>query len=178
MYLYFAYSMRHILPLVSDLPCWCRETVLLYMCLARMSCLFIQLFFLSSLLVQIYIGNLWDQGTTAVQHNADIKKDLQVSHLVAVNKPDWVRTVPQIGRVVSVPANLSDNPQVKISWLEHKKGSKTAIWLQGFEPSKHPETAVHIDNILLLILNLTITHNIMVDTWQQTSFSNLIWSLL
>jgi len=46
--------------------------------------------------MQIYIGNLRAQGTTAVQHNTDIKKDLQVSHLVAVNKPDGLELFPRL----------------------------------------------------------------------------------
>ncbi len=73
--------------------------------------------------MQIYIGNL--TGKTAVRHNADITKDLHPGSLVAVNHPDWVGTVPQIARVLHT--NLAENPDVKISWLEHKKSSKTAI---------------------------------------------------
>ncbi len=65
------------------------------------------------------------------RHNTDITKDLHPESLVAVNHPDWVGTVPQISRVLHT--NLAENPDVEISWLEHKKSSKTAIWLPGFE---------------------------------------------
>ncbi len=105
--------------------------------------------------MQIYIGNL--RGKTAIRHNADITKDLHPGSLVAVNHPDWVGTVPQIARVVGLPSDLNEKQDVEISWLEHKRSCKTAIWLRGFEPSKRPNTTVHLDNILLYNFELN-TH--------------------
>ena len=56
--------------------------------------------------MQIYIGNL--RGTTAIRHNCDVEKDLEVGSLVALNHPERVGTVPQIGRVIRL-SNFAEN---------------------------------------------------------------------
>ena len=100
---------------------------------------------MSAQFLQIYIGNL--RGKTAVRHNADITKDLKPGSLVAVNHPEWVGSVPQIGTVVRIPD--ADTPEVEIAWMEHERSSKKATWLRSFRQSKRPHTTISLDNILL-----------------------------
>ena len=62
-----------------------------------------------------------------MQHNADMPKDLNPGRLVAVNHPEWVGSVPQIGTVVRIPDHLADTREVEIVWMEHER---SATWLR------------------------------------------------
>ena len=77
-------------------------------------CVIILLLFTS--FPQIYIGNLREK--TVVQHKADITKDLKLGSLVAVNHPEWVGSVPQIGTVVRIP-DCAETPEIDIVWMKH-----------------------------------------------------------
>ena len=88
---------------------------------------------------------------TAVQHNADLTKDLKPGSLVAVNHPDWVGTVPQIATVVKIPDDLTETPEVDIAWMDHERSSKKATWLQSFRESKLPYSTISLDNFCTIL---------------------------
>ena len=63
-----------------------------------------------------------------MQHKADITKDLKLGSLVAVNHPEWVGSVPQIGTVVRIP-DRAETPEIDIVWMKHyryKEGNMVA----------------------------------------------------
>ena len=70
---------------------------------------------------------------------------MEVGSLVAVNHPQWVGTVPQIGRVTKLP---QADETIEMSWLECKR-SKKPLLERTLIPSTHPQTTVHIHDILL-----------------------------
>ena len=95
------------------------------------------------LFFQIYLGNL--RGKTAIRRNCDIEKDLEIGSLVAVNHPQWVGTVPQIGKVTKLPQSEGI---IEMSWLDCKR-SKKPLLERTLISSTHPPTTIHIQNILL-----------------------------
>ena len=95
--------------------------------------------------LQIYFGNL--RGKTAIRHNCNVEKDLEVGSLVALNHPEWVGTVPQIAKVTRLP-NFEDSKLVEISWLDGKREKKPLLE-RTLVPSKYAPTTVHVDNIIL-----------------------------
>ena len=67
-----------------------------------------------------YNGNL--RGRTAIRHNCDVEKDLEVGSLVALNHPRHVGTVPQIAKVTELP-NFTESKIIGIEWLDTKSSS-------------------------------------------------------
>ena len=75
-----------------------------------------------------------------------MEKDLEIGSLVAVNHPQWVGTVPQIGKVTKLPK--AGEGIFEMPWLESKRSSKSLLQ-RTLVPSKAPPTCMHVNNVLL-----------------------------
>ena len=75
-----------------------------------------------------------------------MQKDLEIGSLVAVNHPQWVGTVPQVGKVTKL--TKPGEELIEMSWL-HSKRSKKPLMERTLVPSTCPPTAIHINNVLL-----------------------------
>ena len=64
-----------------------------------------------------------------MQHKADITKDLKLGSLVAVNHPEWVGSVSQIGTVVRIP-DRAETPEIDIVWMKHDRHKEGNIVAQ------------------------------------------------
>lgn len=110
---------------------------------------------------QIYLGNL--RGKTAIRHNCNIEKDLEIGSLIAVNHPQWAGTVPQIGKVTKLPRSEG---VIEMSWLECKR-SKKPLLERTLIPSTYPPTTIHIDDVLLYNFELNAKAHTLKKTTRE-----------